>query len=274
MQHLSRITFAEANKTVNDEFKKAFANKYKNVCKEIEWKYGIVYIFINIYTPEYLEIIKELKEKSIEYNEMKIIEYSKDDLDNARYLELNPKYECLNPYESNFGKVFGEYRSGCKFYTNQLMDLEVRKKDIGKKEILRTYEAEEIIVSSRLKEILESYDLESINFRNVYTKGEKDPIAYQIVISNILSNLHPKTKLNIAIDAKQIGFTSYTMKTDELFYYPSSAFRSAKDFNLSSEYFGIGFYPIRLKIVSQNVRQIFLKEKIKGIEFTPIFIED
>lgn len=274
MIHLSRISFTEADEMVDDEFKKTFINKYNHACQKVDWSYGVAYIFINTNTTEYSQILEELEEKHIKYQEIKIVEYSKKDLDSAQYLVLNPKYECINPYNDRFGKIIGEYKENCGFYTKQLADLMIREIDLGKRDILRSREGEQIIVSPRLKEILENYDLEGIKFRNVYTKGKKDIIAYQIVISNILPKLHSKTKLNIAIDAQHIGFVSYTMETDGLLYYSSDAFKNVKDFNITSEYFGIGLLPINLKIVSQKVRQLLIKEKIKGIEFTPIFIEN
>jgi hypothetical protein len=42
--------------------------------------------------------------------------------------------------------------------------------------------------------------------------------------------------------------------------------KKAIDFNKSSEYFGIGLYQRPIRIISQIVRQILIREKAKDIQ--------
>jgi hypothetical protein len=271
MNYISRISFTQANKRVTDEFIQYFHKKYKNSYRKMEWNDGIAYIWITTNTSEYDEILKELEENDIKVFEDKTIEFSKKDLDNAEYLEINPKFEAINPYEEY--EAFDEYKKGCGFFTKQIKDLMIRKKDLGKKDILKSYD-EEIIVSLRLWEILKNEKLKGLEFRPVYTKGEIEPVAYQVIIGNQLPKLQSKTRMDIAINKPQFGFVSYTMESYDFLYYSHDDFKNAKDFNITTEYFGIGLYPRPLRIVSQKVRQVLLKEKIKGIEFEPIYFEE
>ena len=71
------------------------------------------------------------------------------------------------------------------------------------------------------------------------------------------------------------GFISYLPRKGMPSYYSRSSLENAKDFNRSLEYFGAGAYPRPWIIVSQKVRQLFLKNKAKSARFEPVFlIED
>ena len=56
-------------------------------------------------------------------------------------------------------------------------------------------------------------------------------------------------------------------------YYSKSSLETTKDFNCSLEYFGAGAYPRPWIIVSQKVRQLFLKHKAKSARFEPVFLK-
>ncbi|QAA33767.1 hypothetical protein [Clostridium manihotivorum] len=246
-------------------------DKSKSVFKKFEIKFGYSYIYVYTESQAYKEVIEYLDNNCIYYSEIISVEYSKKDLDNADYLQLWPKFESLNPYEGEWNMYFDEYAPSCGFYTKQHSNLMIRKKEIVNKDIIRSYEGE-ILVSTKLKNIMEDENLSGVMFRPVFTKQEAEPVAYQLVIENKLSNIHPSTQLTDAIKYKQNEFQSYTVDDDSILYYSKNTFLRGKDFNTTLEYFGDGVYPRPFVIVSQRVRELLLKNKIKGLKFFPIYL--
>jgi hypothetical protein len=130
----------------------------------------------------------------------------------------------------------------------------------------------EFSVSRKFKEILEAEMLTGIYFRPVYTIGDDSIIAYQMVCNNILPPVHPLTKLELEAEESVTGFKSYTIESNSPTYYTNKILNVGKDFNRSFEFYGIGIYPRQDVIVSQSVRKLIIKNKIKGIDFEPVFI--
>lgn len=55
----------------------------------------------------------------------------------------------------------------------------------------------------------------------------------------------------------------FVQKFGDSLFYARENIRAAKDFNITSQYFRIGVFPRPVRTVSQRVRQIVLKNKIK-----------
>jgi len=68
--------------------------------------------------------------------------------------------------------------------------------------------------------------------------------------------------------------TRYTGTATDPYYYPATVRDTATDFNRSSEHLGMFPYPITLTIISQRVRQLFLKYKVKRARFEPVILVD
>lgn len=276
MNDISTLNFCiDESKEGVKEFKYSFIQRYKKVCKSIYWDNYMAFVEIDTSKPEYEEIKQKIKELKRHISEQHEFEYTKEELNTAEYLKVTITCECTDsPSENNPGLFYDEYVPGSEIYTKQKCDLRIRKGSLGKKDIILSYEWERI-VSLRLKKVLESAELRGINLRPVYCKSEVDPIAYQIIATNILPKFSLGTKIYEDMDKKQkkYNFKCYNYDWDTLFYYDKTDKAKFKDFSYSVEYFGSGFYPSRFLIVSQKVRQIFLAEKVRNIEYTPIFFE-
>ena len=194
---------------------------------------------------------------------------------------IHPAIEIMDSIGDGFGLFYNPSCTLCRAFIHQHFDLRVKTKYAGKKEFVLAWEMENL-VSSQFKEILESAGLEGADYRPVYSsKGEL--IWYQLVPRNILPPAHPSNDFIIAArhnagdngKCRTCGFISYHPRKDLPPYYSSSILETAKDFNRSFKYFGMGAFPRPWTIVSQKVRQLFLKHKAKSARFEPVFlIED
>lgn len=274
VRKLVKISLPEGGtNNLSEQDKKDIEDKYKSVSKNIRWSYGVCYIEIYSDLPEYSMLVEQLQKNDFYYRVQSKIEFSKKELEEAQFLSFNIKHLCENTYTNNFNQYFLEETEGSSVHTIQCNDLEILKSDLGNRDIVNSTE-NEYIVSNKLKEILEAENFEEVSFRPVYTKKKHEHIAYQIIIGNYLPCLHSKTDLKIGNDDWRYNIRSYIMKEDTVLYYPREILTKAKDFNLSSEYFGTGIFPRPMRVVSQRVRQLFIKNKIKGIDFEPIFLVD
>lgn len=277
MVKLSILSFNYSDGSIEDaKFKKYFIEKYGNICDKIDWSYGISNIYIQIERPEYLDVKSDLKKLHRYIREIYKNKYCKTDLANAEYLKVDILSELLDsPSENRPDLFYNEWKPGSKIYIDQSKELRIRKGSMGKKDIALSWE-EEIIISLQLKKALECEDCSGLLLRPVYISSQSEPVAGQIISTNILPKFSHKTKIFEDMDKrqKQYDFISYNYNLDELLYYPSGAHNLFKDFNYTKEYFGQGFYPRHLLIVSQKVREVFEKYKIKGIDYTPIYFED
>lgn len=272
MRVISRIGIPQGDlNKISDEYKTKLANQYISSSESIEWNGGIGYIKIYTDLSDYSKLITQLNQDGIYFSEKLKVIYTANELNSAPFLLINLKYVGENTYNGGYGKFFDEHIPGCRFYTKQHSDIQILKKDLAKRDIIRSIE-NEYLVSIRTKEILENEKVDGLKFRPVYTKKENELIAFQLIIENILPSLHEETRLDIANDDWRYNFKSYTLKQDTSLYFTPEILEKGKDFNITAEYFGIGAFPRPIKIVSQRVRQIIIKNKVKGIEFEPVFI--
>jgi hypothetical protein len=230
-------------------------------------------MYIEIFTdrPEYHQIVKELVNKDVDFSEWRLAVYSKIEFDSAEILDIETKFMALNPYGDGDdpGQYYDRRCEKCNIYVDQRTDLMIKKKDLGTRDLLTSWE-NELLISCKLKAMFESERITGIQFRPVYTKGEVVPVAYQLVVSNVLPPCERYSDLTVNINCSQCGFKSYAAPTDKPLKYPKAIQENILDFNRSSEYFGMGFYPRPIIVMSQRVRQLLIGNKVKGVHFTPI----
>jgi hypothetical protein len=271
---LARVSIPQGNlNDFSEVYKANLIKEYSNSFKRIDWECGVGYIEIYKNDKEYTRFIGQLQRDKIYFSQEFKAEYSKNEIDKSELLVLRLKYQCEMTYNGKYGMFFDEYANGCGVYTKQHSDLQILKRDLGQRDIFRSTE-NEYLVSIKLKSLIESEKLTGVIFRPVYTKKDNELIAYQMIIENKLPLLHEKTALEIANEDSRCNFMSYIKRREEPLVYEKETQKAIKDFNITSEYFGIGVFPRPIRIVSQKVRQILLKNKIKGIEFEPVFIVD
>lgn len=274
MRVLSRISIPQGDlNKFTEEYKQELILKYKDSFESLSWEDGIGYIEIYRDNNEYSNFIEQLNGDNIYFTQQFKSKYSKKELDESKLLVIKLKYQCEMTYNGQYNKYFGEDYIGCKSYTRQHSDLEILKRDLGKKDILISIE-NEYIVSPRLKNILDKENLTGLKYRPVYTKKDAELVAYQMIIENRFAPLHQKTTLKVVNNDKICSFNTFIRKREDPLFYSNESIGDAKDFNITSEYFGIGVFPRPVRIVSQRVRQVFLKNRIRGVEFEPVFILD
>jgi hypothetical protein len=219
--------------------------------------------------PEYNRLKDELLTVGVEVKELRRVEFGKKEFESAPLLALYPAYQDLNPYSEEPDKYFSVSCNECNAYINQTNDLMIRKSSVGNRDFLMSWESE-LLISSKIKRLFDAHSVTGISYRPVYTKKDIQEIAYQLVPLNELPPLH--TKLIPAIDCSNCGFKSYGKSMDSVLSYGIGACDNYKDLNYTSEYFGEGYFPRRMIIISQRVRQILISAKVRGIRYEPIFI--
>ena len=171
---LARISiYAKKNSTDRDI--QGLITRYEPYCEVVKREFESLHIYAD--KPQFIQLLEEIEEKRLGFHYHLIEEYSKQELDSAEYLVIDPAIEIADSIGDDFGLFYDPSCSLCRAFIHQHSDLRVKAKYAGKKEFVSASEREHL-VSPQFKEILESAGLEGAGYRPVYSsKGELDLVS-------------------------------------------------------------------------------------------------
>ncbi|HJV17908.1 MAG TPA: hypothetical protein VJ546_11100, partial [Bacillales bacterium] len=199
------------------------------------------------------------------------LEYSKEEYNEAEYFLFDSNSYLRSVYEDQPEKCYSLRCPTCKVYIEQNKDLIIKKKTFGAKMISLSWE-EELIVSPDVKNLFEESKIENLDFRPVFNNYEEiNPIAYQVIATNILPSNDTRTEMRQVISCDSCNFKSFVLTPEHAMYYSKDEINKFHDINRTYEFFGSGFFPRPYLVVSKKVREMVLNNKVKGVTFQPIF---
>lgn len=275
MRTLARVGVFELSYENNTGTSEYFLKKYEPYAVKVNFDMPTIVMYTD--QPQYSKLKEELEmhKDKIRVSEWLELEYSKEELDSAEFLLLYTRFECDEGYADSpelFYDIWGEGKG--RVAVHQHSDLMIRKKDMKNRDLFASWEGE-YCVSSKLKGIFENELVDGSRFRPVYTmKDKENPIAYQIETTNILPKIHSKSNIVLIKEMHEYNFKVYGMYVEYPAYYSKDIIKAGCDFNRTLEYYGPGWFPRPQIVISQRVRKILEKSKVKGVKYKPIFIVD
>jgi len=196
------------------------------------------------------------------------MEYTKKELENAKYFNLQMRTYC-SEFAEDYGTKY-DYSEKCKCCgtgKKQVSDLIIDKSKMGKKDISLTY-GFEVVISEKLHKLLldngiTGFEVGAVRHKN--NKMKNEPVLYQLFCSNTLLPLNEQSVFHKEKYCECCGKSGLFLKS--LPYYNEESLKDAKDFNYTYEYFGGGVSGTPYIIVSQKVYRLFKDNKIKGVVF-------
>ena len=220
--------------------------------------------------------------------------YSDSQLSSSLLLEWGPTNQAIE--DDYYDLEENGYQGGpqashrrcpaCRAELEQVRDLLVDTRKMGKRDLSLTYSFE-VILSARLARMLQEAGFTGFTLRPVWdyrTPYQGEPRLYQLVVTNVLPPMaSPPTEFEQAQRCEVCGTQTQYLKHTHFWgriqyyeethiYYPQEVLQCAADFNATYE--RIGGLPDGhpLVIISQRVYQ-WLKEKgIKGWNAEPVYL--
>jgi hypothetical protein len=240
-------------------------------------------------TKEYSYLIDELNKLGADISETRENIYTKEELAASELLQIIPNSYCGFPQpqlDGSYVDISFDSSRGCKecsYGRIQNKPLRLHKPKIGKNDIVGVWWLRELIITSRLKNIIEQENMtgceiwsvidhkKKVEFEDlfqVYVTSELPPMSQE---ANIIMN-YEMTLDNETIESKcgTCGRGESLLKGDVI--YKHSSLETIKDFNLSKEWFGSCMEIWRWIFVSQRVYRLFQEHNIKGVRFIPVTI--
>lgn len=260
----------------NSEKYDAMVNSLMIKMKDPTTEYGIA---LGVYTDteDYRILWEECKKVGlipviINYR----MDYTKKDIQSAEYFFLWMFNIGREDYTESFSTTYEESfvckRCGKKLY-EQKSDLVIDKTLFRKKDIGATTN-NEIVVSERVKQIIEGAQLSGVEFAEVKHKNGRmrnDFPVYQLKAKNILTKMDDSTPVYYDDPGTRIGYCevckTHGVLLTSLPRYQNGVLDNAFDFNWTFERFGGGFDGNRHLIISKKAFDTFKLHKVKGFRF-------
>ena len=174
----------------------------------------------------------------------------------------------------------------CRAELEQVRDLLVDTRKMGKRDLSLTYSFE-VILSARLARMLQEAGFTGFTLRPVWdyrTPYQGEPRLYQLVVTNVLPPMaSPPTEFEQAQRCEVCGTQTQYLKHTHFWgriqyyeethiYYPQEVLQCAADFNATYE--RIGGLPDGhpLVIISQRVYRWLVENRIRGWEARPVYL--
>jgi len=213
-------------------------------------------------------------------------QYAKEELDNASLLQLKIA-TTFEPAGEECGTEYDETLACdiCGTNRKQITPLKLRKGSIPKQDIARTI-AGEVVVSEKLKENFQRYNLKGVTFDsilagksilNIYQPKVVSPeleLSVKTIAGTNVFDLSHSSGTEIYKCPK--GHTIGLNLLSEAFVVNSPAI-SGYDFFVTKQKIGVNrglLRPQPLYICSQAFRQMVLKEKLSGFDFEVAHVEE
>jgi hypothetical protein len=265
--------------------------------RELLSKYGlrsenkdnsVVHVFVD--DRNYKAFMSELVQEDYHPIEFKEPVFTKKEMESAEYFEVvlvaqwgypQPEddfgYEKLSFDRSTTCPLCGEGATQTKPY-----HISGHPK-FGRNEITALFWTYDLLITQRLKDLIEDSNLTGAEFWPLLEypdQGHTERIvgAYELYIGNELPPAAPSTEFPIV---KRLPRGKKPCTCGRLgrnlpiqFHYKRKDLAEAKDFNKTHEWVGGGLGTTRAVIVGRNVYELFIQNKIRGIKFSAVAIED
>ena len=200
------------------------------------------------------------------------VEYTKKELSEAKFFEVNLSIYGKADYTEGYQTKYKDFycKSCCAhqlipegvIYINKT---EFRGKDIAVSMKLNN----EIIVSNKMKELIENMNMTGVNFFPAYhynNRLKNDYLAWHMVVTNVIPKIDSSMPMYIMDNYCSVCKRHHVLPLSYVRYTKSELVK-VNDFNLSSEMFGNGWYGSPKLIVSHNVYDLIINNRIKGCKF-------
>lgn len=257
--------------------------------KSADKKYTLQVVELFNDTKEYDYLMNELNKLGIEITEQKENVYSQSEMNAALLLQIVPNVHCGYPQPED-GYLENSFYSdsgctGCSYGWIQNKPLRLHKPKVGKNDIVGVWWLRELIITTRLKNIIDRENLTGYEVWPVidHKKNIEFEDLFQLYIT---SELPPMNKQSNIVTRGEfvIDNTTYSSKCkkcgrEECFLegdvtYSRFSLSSIKDFSLSNEWFGSRMEIYRWPFASQRVYRLFQEHNIKGVRFIPVTVVD
>lgn len=247
---------------------------YDSVKNAITNDYDSVYT-VELYadTKECDYVLDYAEKHAISYRLIKRMEFTKKEIRKARYFHLYMLSNVLE-LEGTDTKDYGTaYKGGCELCglgSEPVADVLVDRKFMRNKKIGQV--TPEYFVSGEVRKFIEESGFTGVEFRHRITdyKGRDMDKFFTLDAANVLPAVSSPTL--IRRDECDVRFTRCEHKVlflDSNLYYDKDAFKNAKDFNLTNEYFNND--RMRQLVVSAKVKKAMSKKRL-NVHFSPILI--
>jgi len=229
-----------------------------------------------------------LKLMGISYTEIEYQEFDETELEAADYLHMTAEAMWGYPQpEDDYEKLVFDPSTSCPKCgqgAKQVKPFMVKgKPGFDKNDIVAMFWTYELLVTEKLRRLIEDAELTGIEFWPLlkYRGGatsEEIKGAYQLYFTNELPPMSENTRFEIVplprgTQPCSCGKLGRNLRGEQM-RYRRKDLKGAKDFNKTSEWLGGGFGTTQWKVVSHRVYELFTKNKIRGVRFEPVLIED
>lgn len=238
----------------------------------------VVKLFVD--SDYYLQLTQELVRRGVEFSEYKTEVYSKKEIETSELLRIIPNTYCGYPQpemDDSYFEVSYDPNSVCPKCLQggvQKNPFQMFKPKIGKSDIAGIHWVLELIITQRLKEIIEAEGLTGVEFWPVvnYRKKTEYEGLYQLFITNEMPPMSPEAEIVRAPDVRECecGKKGYVRKGVPV--YSRESLVNIKDFNKTHEWLGGGETTWQSKIVTKKVYDLFQQHKVRGVRFEPVKI--
>lgn len=200
------------------------------------------------------------------------MKYTKNELLEAKFfeatLDIYGKTDYAESYQTKFKDFYCESCGVHQLIPGEAICInktEFRGKDIAVSKKINN----EIIVSDRMKKLIESAGLTGVKFVPVHhynNRLKNDYPAWHMIVTSIMPPIDKSMPLYIMDNYCGVCKRHHVLPLSYV-RYKESELAKACDFNLSCEMFGNGWYGSPKLIVSRSFYDLIRKNKIKGCRF-------
>jgi len=252
-----------------------------------ETRHGVAIAHVFHDDARYQILMEEMKSMGIHFNEEKRRVYETEELEAAKFFHMVPRAQWGYPEpQDDYEQKYFDSATACRICgtgAKQIHPLSVAGTPrFGRGDIVATFWIYEFLVTDRLRNIIAEANLTGMEFWPIIAfSGREQERAlngcWQLHIVNELHSMSPTTKfpsVKLPRGARpcQCGRIGRNIPEEPL-RYRRLDLECAKDFNKSSEWLGGGLDTAQLKIVSRRVYDLFIKNKVRGVDFEPIILE-
>jgi hypothetical protein len=261
------------------------------VCREVVEPVGLEPVVpptynITVFRDEerYASLSGELKRRGIEFSEFPVqMVFSESEMNRAEFLKMNMAgYWGYPKPEDDYLKESYDTSNMCPHCGQgiiQIKPLLVGKPGrFGNRDIAALNWEFEWLVTDRLRNLIEGEDLTGAEFWPLLYFKDRTEIANlrQLIITNVLPPMSPNAEFEVVPERRERKcshvpriFSAHQMR------YRREDISSFKDFNLTNEYLGGGWFRLkRCTVVSSSVYKMFRHNKVKRVTFDPVIVED
>lgn len=216
--------------------------------------------------------------------------FTKKEMQDAEFFEVLPSAQWGYPQPcDDFGylSVSFHMKSACPICGQGAAQVKpyhlIGPPKFGRNDISTLFWTYDLLITERLRQLIKDASLTGVEFwplEEHRNKGDGGAIdgACQLYVTNELPLASPSTDFPVirrlpkgrkACQCGRLGRNSPVQ-----FHYKRKDLAGAEDFNKTHEWLGGGFDTSRSTIVRRSVYNLFMENKIKGVKFSAVAIED